>query len=29
MPFVKGGELYKVFKAQKRLTEPVVKFYAA
>lgn len=29
MPFVKGGELYKVFKAQKRLTEPVVKFYTA
>jgi serine/threonine protein kinase len=29
MPFIKGGELYKVFRAQKRLTEPVVKFYAA
>lgn len=29
MPFIKGGELYKVFKAQKRLSEEVVKFYAA
>jgi len=29
MPFIKGGELYKVFRAQKRLAEPVVKFYAA
>jgi serine/threonine protein kinase len=29
MPFVKGGELYKVFKAQKRLTEPVVKIILA
>lgn len=28
MPFVKGGELYKIFKAHKRLPEPVVKFYA-
>ena len=28
MPFVRGGELYKIFKAQKRLPEPVVKFYA-
>lgn len=29
MPFVKGGELYKIFKEQKRLSEDVVKFYAA
>jgi serine/threonine protein kinase len=29
MPFIKGGELYKIFKAQKRLKEDVVKFYAA
>ena len=29
MPFIKGGELYKIFKAQKRLSEEVVKFYAA
>lgn len=28
MPFIRGGELYKVFKARKRLPEPVVKFYA-
>lgn len=28
MPFVKGGELYKVFQAEKRFPEPVVKFYA-
>lgn len=29
MPFIKGGELYKIFKSQKRLKEDVVKFYAA
>lgn len=29
MPFIKGGELYKIFKSQKRLSEDVVKFYAA
>ena len=29
MPFIRGGELYKVFLKQKRLPEPVVKFYAA
>ncbi len=29
MPFVRGGELYKVFLSQKRLPEEVVKFYAA
>lgn len=28
MPFVRGGELYKIFKANKRLPEPVVKFYS-
>ena len=28
MPFVRGGELYKIFKARKRLSEEVVKFYA-
>jgi len=29
MPFIRGGELYKVFQAQKRFPEHVVKFYAA
>ena len=29
MPFVRGGELYKVMKQRKRFTEDVVKFYAA
>jgi len=29
MPFVRGGELYKVFKSRQRFTEDVVKFYAA
>jgi len=29
MPFVRGGELYKIVKSQKRLQEPIVKFYAA
>jgi serine/threonine protein kinase len=29
MPFVKGGELYKIFKNEKMLKEKVVKFYAA
>lgn len=28
MPFVRGGELYKIFKQSKRLPEPVVKFYS-
>lgn len=27
MPFVRGGELYKVFQAEKRFTEETVKFY--
>ncbi len=29
MPFVRGGELYKVFQSKKRFPEHVVKFYAA
>ena len=29
MPFVRGGELYKVFSAQKRFNEKTVVFYAA
>ena len=29
MPFVRGGELYKVFLQQKMFPEEVVKFYAA
>lgn len=29
MPFVRGGELYKVFQSQKRFKEDCVKFYAA
>lgn len=29
MPFVRGGELYKVFQSQKRFDETTVKFYAA
>ena len=29
MPFIKGGELYKFLKQQKRLSEEVVKFFAA
>jgi serine/threonine protein kinase len=29
MPFVRGGELYKVFKSKKRFTEDVVRFYGA
>jgi len=28
MPFVKGGELYKHLKTNKRFPEEVVKFYA-
>jgi len=28
MPFIKGGELYKIFKMKKRLPEDVVKFYS-
>jgi serine/threonine protein kinase len=28
MPFVRGGELYKIFTKEKRLPEQVVKFYA-
>ena len=29
MPFIRGGELYKIYQAQKRFEEPQVKFYAA
>lgn len=29
MPFIKGGELYKIYEEQKRFGEEVVKFYAA
>jgi len=29
MPFVKGGELYKIFAEQRRFEENVVKFYTA
>jgi serine/threonine protein kinase len=29
MPFVRGGELYKIFQSKKRFPENVVKFYAA
>lgn len=29
MPFVRGGELYKVFSKQRRFEEDVVKFYIA
>ena len=28
MPFVRGGELYKIFKSRKRLPENLVKFYS-
>lgn len=29
MPFVRGGELYKIYKSKKRFNERVVRFYAA
>ena len=29
MPFVQGGELYKIFVKERRFPETVVKFYAA
>lgn len=29
MPFIQGGELYKIFQEKKRFDEPTVKFYAA
>jgi len=29
MPFIRGGELYKVFQQQKRFKEDLVKFYSA
>lgn len=28
MPFVRGGELYKIFTKEKRFSEEIVKFYA-
>jgi len=28
MPFIRGGELYKIFTKEKRFSEEVVKFYA-
>ena len=29
MPFIRGGELYKIYQAKKRFNEKIVKFYAA
>ena len=29
MPFIRGGELYKIFKSRKRFNEDTVRFYAA
>lgn len=29
MPFINGGELYKIFQEHKRFDEGIVKFYAA
>jgi len=29
MPFVRGGELYKIYESQKRFNEETVRFYAA
>ena len=29
MPFVRGGEMYKIFQSQKRFKEESVLFYAA
>ena len=29
MPFINGGELYKIFQEHKRFDEDIVKFYAA
>ena len=29
MPFVRGGELYKIFKSQRRFSEEIVRFYLA
>jgi hypothetical protein len=29
MPFIRGGELYKVYQENKRFEEPAVRFYAA
>lgn len=29
MPFVRGGELYKIYQSKKRFNEKVVRFYAS
>lgn len=29
MPFIQGGELYKIFQAKKRFNEETVRFYGA
>jgi serine/threonine protein kinase len=29
MPFIRGGELYKIYEQQKRFNEETVRFYAA
>lgn len=29
MPFIRGGELYKIYQAKKRFNEKIVKFYSA
>jgi serine/threonine protein kinase len=29
MPFIQGGELYKIFQSKKRFDEATVKFYGA
>ena len=29
MPFIRGGELYKIYQQKKRFTEKTVKFYSA
>ena len=29
MPFIRGGELYKIFMTKKRFPEAIVKFYIA
>ena len=29
MPFIRGGELYKIYQDKKRFEEPAVIFYAA
>ena len=29
MPFINGGELFRIFKIKKRFPEQIAKFYAA